>query len=106
MFSGVLGQSSAAPLVSRIVSPRCCSLVLLALCQSIVSFFFNDCCVRLRLQLGELILSALSRHVSQPLLVVTTETINMDQVVVSRFVLEVMERKKKTKDKQEQKNVR
>lgn len=96
MFSGVLLQSSAAHLVifTRIISPCCCSLVSLGFCQTIFSFCFQPCSVRSHLLLRLLVLSALSRHVSQPLLVVTTEPINLDQVVVSGLVLGLIEGKK------------
>lgn len=97
----VLLQSSAARfvLVTRIESPRCCFLVSL---ESICSFCFQRCSVHLRLQPRLLILSALSRHVSQPLLVVTTETIDLDQVVVSGLVLGLMENKVAKRGEQEE----
>lgn len=59
----------------------------LALSQSICSFCYHDCRVHLWLHLCLLILSALSRRVSQPLLVEAAKTIDVDQVVVSGLVL-------------------
>lgn len=100
IFSVML-QSSAAllVLVTRMISPCCCFLVPLDLRLSICSFCFQHCSVRLRLQLCLLVLSALSRHVSQPLLVVTTETIDLDQVVVSGLVLGFMEGRRDKEEK-------
>lgn len=105
-LSGVQLQSSPALLVlfMRIKSRGCCSLVPLGLCQCICSFCFHHCRVRLRLQLRLLILNALSRHLSQPLLVVTTETIDLDQVVVSGLVLGLMEVNTKIKNMHQSRN--
>lgn len=79
----------------RLISLRYCFLVPLSVRQSISSFCFKH--GRVCLQVFLHVIGALSRHVSQPLLVVTPETINVDQIVVSGFVLgiERSERMKK-----------
>lgn len=88
---GVPSQRSAA-LLAGVISPRCCPLVLLALCQRVRSFCLGGCRVRLCLRLSLLILSTLTRRVFQPLLVEASKTTDVDQVVVSGFVLMPMEK--------------
>lgn len=72
----------------RIMSSFCCSLVLLSLHQSICRLCFQLCRVALSLWFSLFTFSFLCRHGSQPLLVVTAETIDLYQVVVSGLVLE------------------
>lgn len=73
-----MSSQRSTVLPAGVISPRCCSLVLLALSQLVQSVCPGGCRVRLCLQLCLLILSALSRCVLQPLLVEASKTIDVD----------------------------
>ena len=77
--------------LTRTESPGCCFLVPLRWRQSICSFCFQLCSFCFSVKFCLFVLRIQSRHELQPLLVVTTKTINLDQVVVSGLVLGMRE---------------